>query len=125
MKMNENNCELVPEERLMEIRDYFLADKENKPFFVFSDNKHQATCELAAAEGMRDALVYQLEAKLSVASDMSAGLSSLLSIVKVRAVSLCLIEIKSEIDNAIKAVDRRYDELLTEYEKGPQTVILH
>lgn len=101
MKMNENNCELVPEERLVAIRDYFLADEENKPFFVFSDNKHQATCELAAAEGMRDALVYRLEAKRSVASDMT------------------------EIDNAIKAVDRRYDELLTEYEKGPQTVILH
>lgn len=101
MKMNENNCELVPEERLAAIRDYFLADEENKPFFVFSDNKHQATCELAAAEGMRDALVYRLEAKRSVASDMT------------------------EIDNAIKAVDRRYDELLTEYEKGSQTVILH
>lgn len=101
MKMNENNYELVPEERLVAIRDYFLADEENKPFFVFSDNKHQATCELAAAEGMRDALVYRLEAKRSVASDMS------------------------EIDNAIKAVDRRYDELLTEYEKGSQTVILH
>ncbi|EHP7413470.1 hypothetical protein KP084_004206 [Salmonella enterica] len=99
--MNENNCELVPEERLVAIRDYFLADEENKPFFVFSDNKHQATCELAAAEGMRDALVYRLEAKRSVVSDMS------------------------EIDNAIKAVDRRYDELLTEYEKGSQTVILH
>jgi hypothetical protein len=99
--MNENNCELVPEERLVAIRDYFLADEENKPFFVFSDNKHQATCELAAAEGMRDALVYRLEAKRSVASDMT------------------------EIDNAIKAVDRRYDELLTEYEKGSQTVILH
>lgn len=99
--MNENNCELVPEERLVAIRDYFLADEENKPFFVFSDNKHQATCELAAAEGMRDALVYRLEAKRSVASDTT------------------------EIDNAIKAVDRRYDELLTEYEKGPQTVILH
>lgn len=99
--MNENNCELVPEERLAAIRDYFLADEENKPFFVFSDNKHQATCELAAAEGMRDALVYRLEAKRSVASDMT------------------------EIDNAIKAVDRRYDELLTEYEKGSQTVILH
>lgn len=101
MKMNENNCELVPEERLVAIRDYFLADEENKPFFVFSDNKHQATCELAAAEGMRDALVYRLEAKRSVASDMT------------------------EIDNAIMAVDRRYDELLTEYEKGSQTVILH
>lgn len=101
MKMNENNCELVPEERLVAIRDYFLADEENKPFFVFSDNKHQATCELAAAEGMRDALVYRLEAKRSTALDMS------------------------EIDNAIKAVDRRYDELLTEYEKGSQTVILH
>lgn len=101
MKMNENNYELVPEERLAAIRDYFLADEENKPFFVFSDNKHQATCELAAAEGMRDALVYRLEAKRSVVSDMS------------------------EIDNAIKAVDRRYDELLTEYEKGSQTVILH
>lgn len=101
MKMNENNCELVPEERLVAIRDYFLADEENKPFFVFSDNKHQATCELAAAEGMRDALVYRLEAKRSVVSDMS------------------------EIDNAIKAVDRRYDELVTEYEKGSQTVILH
>lgn len=99
--MNENNCELVPEERLVAIRDYFLADEENKPFFVFSDDKHQATCELAAAEGMRDALVYRLEAKRSVVSDMS------------------------EIDNAIKAVDRRYDELLTEYEKGSQTVILH
>ncbi|EDF0069022.1 hypothetical protein BZX65_23865 [Salmonella enterica subsp. enterica serovar Enteritidis] len=99
--MNENNCELVPEERLVAIRDYFLADEENKPFFVFSDNKHQATCELAAAEGMRDALVYRLEAKRSVVSDMS------------------------EIDNAIKAVDRRYDELVTEYEKGSQTVILH
>ena len=101
MKMNENNYDLVPEERLAAIRDYFLADEENKPFFVFSDNKHQATCELAAAEGMRDALVYRLEAKRSVVSDMS------------------------EIDNAIKAVDRRYDELLTEYEKGSQTVILH
>ncbi len=101
MKMNENNCELVPEERLVAIRDYFLADEENKPFFVFSDNKHQATCELAAAEGMRDALVYRLEAKRSVASDMT------------------------EIDNAIMVVDRRYDELLTEYEKGSQTVILH
>lgn len=101
MKMNENNYDLVPEERLVAIRDYFLADEENKPFFVFSDNKHQATCELAAAEGMRDALVYRLEAKRSVVSDMS------------------------EIDNAIKAVDRRYDELLTEYEKGSQTVILH
>lgn len=99
--MNENNCELVPEERLVAIRDYFLADEENKPFFVFSDNKHQATCELAAAEGMRDALVYRLEAKRSTASDMS------------------------EIDNAIKAVERRYDELLTEYENGSQTVILH
>ncbi|EDV8486538.1 hypothetical protein O8H94_001018 [Escherichia coli O157] len=99
--MNENNCELVPEERLVAIRDYFLADEENKPFFVFSDNKHQATCELAAAEGMRDALVYRLEAKRSVASDMT------------------------EIDNAIMVVDRRYDELLTEYEKGSQTVILH
>ncbi|HGB7038229.1 TPA: hypothetical protein ACIV4X_000035 [Salmonella enterica subsp. enterica serovar Enteritidis] len=99
--MNENNCELVPEERLVAIRDYFLADEENKPFFVFSDNKHQATCELAAAEGMRDALVYRLEAKRSVVSDMS------------------------EIDNAIKAVDRRYDELLAEYENGSQTVILH
>ncbi|EGO7119479.1 hypothetical protein IU811_003962 [Salmonella enterica] len=99
--MNENNCELVPEERLVAIRDYFLADEENKPFFVFSDNKHQATCELAAAEGMRDALVYRLEAKRSIVSDMT------------------------EIDNAIKAVDRRYDELLTEYEKGSQTVILH
>ncbi|HFS7706831.1 TPA: hypothetical protein ACH1SI_003734 [Salmonella enterica] len=99
--MNENNCELVPEERLVTIRDYFLADEENKPFFVFSDNKHQATCELAAAEGMRDALVYRLEAKRSVASDMT------------------------EIDNAIMVVDRRYDELLTEYEKGSQTVILH
>lgn len=99
--MSENNCELVPEERLAAIRDYFLADEENKPFFVFSDNKHQATCELAAAEGMRDALVYRLEAKRSTASDMS------------------------EIDNAIKAVDRRYDELLTEYENGSQTVILH
>lgn len=99
--MSENNCELVPEERLAAIRDYFLADEENKPFFVFSDNKHQATCELAAAEGMRDALVYRLEAKRSVASDTT------------------------EIDNAIKAVDRRYDELLTEYEKGSQTVILH
>ncbi|EIZ9552685.1 hypothetical protein MRB76_000129 [Shigella flexneri] len=99
--MNENNCELVPEERLVAIRDYFLADEENKPFFVFSDNKHQATCELAAAEGMRDALVYRLEAKRSVASDMT------------------------EIDNAIMTVDRRYDELLTEYEKGSQTVILH
>lgn len=101
MKMNENNYDLVPEERLAAIRDYFLADEENKPFFVFSDNKHQATCELAAAEGMRDALVYRLEAKRSVASDTT------------------------EIDNAIKAVDRRYDELLTEYEKGSQTVILH
>lgn len=101
MKMNENNCELVPEERLAAIRDYFLADEENKPFFVFSDNKHQATCELAAAEGMRDALVYRLEAKRSTASDMS------------------------EIDNAIKTVDRRYDELLAEYENGSQTVILH
>lgn len=99
--MNENNCELVPEERLVAIRDYFLADEENKPFFVFSDNKHQATCELAAAEGMRDALVYRLEAKRSTASDMS------------------------EIDNAIKVVDRRYDELLAEYENGSQTVILH
>ncbi|HCP6916006.1 TPA: hypothetical protein OE718_003110 [Escherichia coli] len=99
--MNENNCELVPEERLAAIRDYFLADEENKPFFVFSDNKHQATCELAAAEGMRDALVYRLEAKRSVVSDMS------------------------EIDNAIKTVDRRYDELLAEYENGSQTVILH
>lgn len=101
MKMNENNCELVPEERLAAIRDYFLADEENKPFFVFSDNKHQATCELAAAEGMHDALVYRLEAKRSTASDMS------------------------EIDNAIKTVDRRYDELLAEYESGSQTVILH
>lgn len=101
MKMNENNYDLVPEERLAAIRDYFLADEENKPFFVFSDNKHQATCELAAAEGMRDALVYRLETKRSVASDTT------------------------EIDNAIKAVDRRYDELLTEYEKGSQTVILH
>lgn len=101
MKMNENNYDLVPEERLAAIRDYFLADEENKPFFVFSDNKHQATCELAAAEGMRDALVYRLEAKRSVVSDAT------------------------EIDNAIKAVDRRYDELLTEYEKGSQTVILH
>ena len=101
MKMNENNYDLVPEERLVAIRDYFLADEENKPFFVFSDDKHQATCELAAAEGMRDALVYRLEAKRSTALDMS------------------------EIDNAIKAVDRRYDELLTEYEKGSQTVILH
>ena len=99
--MDENNCELVPDERLVEIRNYFLADEENKPFFVFSDNKHQATCELAAAECMRDALVYRLEAKRSVASDMT------------------------EIDNAIMAVDRRYDELLTEYEKGSQTVILH
>lgn len=99
--MNENNYELVPEERLVAIRDYFLADEENKPFFVFSDNKHQATCELAAAEGMRDALVYRLEAKRSVVSDTT------------------------DIDNAIKAVDRRYDELLTEYEKGSQTVILH
>lgn len=99
--MNENNCELVPEERLVAIRDYFLADEENKPFFVFSDNKHQATCELAAAEGMRDALVYRLEAKRSTALDTT------------------------EIDNAIKAVDRRYDELLTEYENGSQTVILH
>lgn len=99
--MNENNCELVPDERLVEIRNYFLADEENKPFFVFSDNKHQATCELAAAEGMRDALVYRLESKRSTALDMS------------------------EIDNAIMAVDRRYDELLTEYEKGSQTVILH
>lgn len=99
--MNENNCELVPDERLVEIRDYFLADEENKPFFVFSDNKHQATCELAAAEGMRDALVYRLEAKRSTASDLS------------------------EIDNAIKTVDRRYDELLAEYENGSQTVILH
>ncbi|EFI3750226.1 hypothetical protein HH607_004456 [Escherichia coli] len=99
--MNENNCELVPEERLVAIRDYFLADEENKPFFVFSDNKHQATCELAAAEGMRDALVYRLETKRSTASDMS------------------------EIDNAIKTVDRRYDELLAEYENGSQTVILH
>lgn len=99
--MNENNCELVPEERLVAIRDYFLADEENKPFFVFSDNKHQATCELAAAEGMRDALVYRLEAKRSTASGMS------------------------EIDNAIKVVDRRYDELLAEYENGSQTVILH
>lgn len=99
--MNENNYDLVPEERLAAIRDYFLADEENKPFFVFSDNKHQATCELAAAEGMRDALVYRLETKRSVASDTT------------------------EIDNAIKAVDRRYDELLTEYEKGSQTVILH
>ncbi|ENC8247966.1 hypothetical protein ABK465_000129 [Shigella flexneri] len=99
--MNENNCELVPEERLVAIRDYFLADEENKPFFVFSDNKHQATCELAAAEGMRDALVYRLEAKRSTTSDMS------------------------EIDNAIKTVDRRYDELLAEYENGSQTVILH
>lgn len=101
MKMNENNYDLVPEERLAAIRDYFLADEENKPFFVFSDNKHQATCELAAAEGMRDALVYRLEAKRSTASDMS------------------------EIDNAIKTVDRRYDELLAEYENGSQTVILH
>lgn len=101
MKMNENNYDLVPEERLAAIRDYFLADEENKPFFVFSDNKHQATCELAAAEGMRDALVYRLEAKRSVVSDMS------------------------EIDNAIMVVDRRYDELLTEYENGSQTVILH
>lgn len=101
MKMNENNYDLVPEERLVAIRDYFLADEENKPFFVFSDNKHQATCELAAAEGMRDALVYRLEAKRSTALDLS------------------------EIDNAIKAVDRRYDELLTEYENGSQTVILH
>lgn len=101
MKMNENNYDLVPEERLAAIRDYFLADEENKPFFVFSDNKHQATCELAAAEGMRDALVYRLETKRSVVSDTT------------------------EIDNAIKAVDRRYDELLTEYEKGSQTVILH
>lgn len=101
MKMNENNYDLVPEERLAAIRDYFLADEENKPFFVFSDNKHQATCELAAAEGMRDALVYRLETKRSVALDTT------------------------EIDNAIKAVDRRYDELLTEYEKGSQTVILH
>lgn len=101
MKMNENNYDLVPEERLAAIRDYFLADEENKPFFVFSDNKHQATCELAAAEGMRDALVYRLEAKRSVVSDMT------------------------EIDNAIKAVDRRYDELLAEYENGSQTVILH
>lgn len=101
MKMNENNYDLVPEERLVAIRDYFLADEENKPFFVFSDNKHQATCELAAAEGMRDALVYRLEAKRSTVSDMT------------------------EIDNAIMVVDRRYDELLTEYEKGSQTVILH
>lgn len=101
MKMNENKCELVPDERLVEIRNYFLADEENKPFFVFSDNKHQATCELAAAEGMRDALVYRLEAKRSVVSDMS------------------------EIDNAIKAVDRRYDELQSEYERRMQTVILH
>lgn len=101
MKMNENNYDLVPEERLAAIRDYFLADEENKPFFVFSDNKHQATCELAAAEGMRDALVYRLETKRSVVSDTT------------------------EIDNAIKAVDRRYEELLTEYEKGSQTVILH
>lgn len=101
MKMNENSCNLVPEERLMEIRNYFLADEENKPFFIFSDDKHRATCELAAAEGMRDALVYRLEAKRSTALDMS------------------------EIDNAIKVVDRRYDELVNEYEKGSQTVILH
>ena len=77
MKMNENNCNLVPDERLVEIRNYFLAD------------------------GMRDALVYRLEAKRSVVSDTT------------------------EIDNAIKVVDRRYDELLTEYENGSQTVILH
>lgn len=71
MKMNENSCSLVPDERLVEIRNYFLADEENKPFFVFPDDKHQATCVLAAAEGMRDALLDRLEAKRSVASDTS------------------------------------------------------
>lgn len=99
--MSENNRGPISEERLAEIRNYFLADEENKSFFIFSDDRHQATCELAAAEGMRDALLDRLEARRSVASDTS------------------------EIDNAIKVVNRRYDELQAEYENGPQTVILH
>lgn len=99
--MSENNRGPISEERLAEIRNYFLTDEENKSFFVFSDDRHQATCELAAAEGMRDALLDRLEAKRSVASDTS------------------------EIDNAIKVVNRRYDELQAEYENGSQTVILH
>lgn len=99
--MSENNREPISEERLAEIRNYFIASEENKPFFVFSDDRHQATCELAAAEGMRDALLDRLEAKRSVASDTS------------------------EIDDAIKVVNRRYDELQAEYENGLQTVILH
>lgn len=99
--MSENNRGPISEERLAEIRNYFLDDEENKSFFVFSDDRHQATCELAAAEGMRDALLDRLEARRSVASDTSA------------------------IDNAIKVVNRRYDELQAEYENGSQTVILH
>lgn len=99
--MSENNRGPISEERLAEIRNYFLTDEENKSFFVFSDDRHQATCELAAAEGMRDALLDRLEARRSVASDTS------------------------EIDNAIKVVNRRYDELQAEYENGSQTVILH
>ncbi|ELF4300022.1 hypothetical protein RNF90_000137 [Shigella flexneri] len=99
--MSENNRGPISEERLAEIRNYFLDDEENKSFFVFSDDRHQATCELAAAEGMRDALLDRLEARRTVASDTS------------------------EIDNAIKVVNRRYDELQAEYENGSQTVILH
>lgn len=103
MKMNENNYYLVPEERLNLIRNYFSASEYDKPIYIFPDDKHQATCELSAAEGMRDAFIYRLESLRGRTKDFSL----------------------EDIESAIERVNRRYDELQAEYEKGSQTVILH
>lgn len=101
--MCENTYVLVPEERLNEIRNYFSASEYDKPVYIFPDDKHQATCELAAAEGMRDAFLYKLESLRGRTKDFSL----------------------EDIESAIERVNRRYDELQAEYENGSQTVILH
>lgn len=101
--MSEVEPFMISEERMNEIRRYFAVEEKDKSFFLFSDDKHQATCEMAAIEGIRDAFLEQLE----IIRDTTTGY------------------VHDDAKSAINAIHRRYNELLTEYENGLQTVILH
>lgn len=101
--MSENISVTISEERLAEIRNYFTASEYDKPVIIFHEDKHHAMCELAAAEGIRDAFIYRLESSRGRTKDFSL----------------------EDIDDAIERVNRRYDELQSEYERRMQTVILH
>lgn len=90
----------ISTERMDEIRNYFFS--ADTPFFVFSDDKHVAKCELAFAEGIRDKYIDWLEDRYKLIPEYDARAQKL-----------------------IDELNRRYDALYAEFENPTQTVILH